>query len=51
MDFEINLWNFVENLKYMVMGMAGVIAVIGIIILITVCLAKVTAPKEKNQQQ
>ncbi|MBR2916835.1 MAG: oxaloacetate decarboxylase [Clostridia bacterium] len=43
---NINLWNFVENLKYMGMGMLGIIAVIGVIILITVVLSKATQNKE-----
>ncbi len=43
---NINLWNFVANLKYMGMGMLGIIAVIGVIILITVVLSKATQKKE-----
>lgn len=43
---NINLWNFVANLKYMGMGMLGIIAVIGVIILITVILSKATQKKE-----
>ena len=43
---NINLWNFVVNLKYMGMGMLGIIAVIGVIILITAILSKVTQKKE-----
>lgn len=39
---EINWMNFVENLKYMGMGMLGIFAVIGVIILITMFLNKVT---------
>ncbi len=45
---EMDLLNFVENLRYMGEGMLGILAVIGVIILITVILSKVTAPK--NQQ-
>ncbi len=43
---NINLWNFVANLKYMGMGMLGIIAVIGVIILITVILSKATQEKQ-----
>ena len=43
---NINLWNFIANLKYMGMGMLGIIAVIGVIILITVILSKVTQEKQ-----
>lgn len=38
--------NFVYNLKYMGMGMLGIIAVIGIIILVTVILSKASAKKQ-----
>ena len=47
---EINLMNFVANLKYMGMGMLGIIAVMGVIIIITTILSKVTAPKKNNNQ-
>lgn len=43
---NLNLMRFVENLKYMGMGMLGIIAVIGIIIIITLILSKLTSPKE-----
>ncbi len=43
---NINLWNFVENLRYMGEGMLGILVVIGIIITITVILSKITAPKK-----
>ncbi len=42
----MNLWNFVENLKYMGMGMLGILLVIGVIIVVTVILSKVTAEKK-----
>lgn len=45
---EINLWGFVENLKYMGLGMLGIIAVIGVIIIITMILSKLTAPKDEQ---
>ena len=42
----MNLWNFVANLKYMGMGMLGILLVIGVIIVVTVILSKITAPKK-----
>ena len=38
----MNLMNFVDNLYYMALGMAGIFLVIGIIILITMLLNKFT---------
>lgn len=38
----MNLMNFVDNLYYMAVGMAGIFLVIGIIILITIALNKFT---------
>lgn len=37
--------NFVYNLKYMGLGMLGIIIVIGVIILITMLLNKITTKK------
>jgi hypothetical protein len=48
---EINAWRFVESLKYMGMGMLGIIGVMAAIIIITMVLSKVTAPKKSNNQQ
>lgn len=42
----MNLWNFVANLKYMGMGMLGILFVIGVIIVVTMILSKITAPKQ-----
>lgn len=42
----MELWNFVENLKYMGMGMLGILLVIGVIIVVTMILSKLTAPKK-----
>ncbi|MBQ4145563.1 MAG: oxaloacetate decarboxylase [Clostridia bacterium] len=42
----MNLMNFVYNLKYMGVGMLGIFVVIGVIILITMFLNKVTENKE-----
>jgi hypothetical protein len=41
---------FVENLKYMGVGMIGIFAVIGVIILAVVVLNRVTAPKNKSDE-
>lgn len=43
---DINIMNFVTNLKYMGLGMLGIIIVIGVIILITMFLNKVTSKKQ-----
>ena len=43
---NINIMNFVTNLKYMGLGMLGIIIVIGVIILITMFLNKVTEKKQ-----
>ena len=42
---------FVENLKYMGVGMLGIFIVIGVIILSVVVLNKVTAPKKNNSEE
>ena len=40
--------NFVENLRYMGLGMLGIFIVIGVIAALTLILNAVTAPKEKE---
>ena len=42
---NMNLMNFVENLRYMGIGMLGIFVVIGVIILITMFLNKITENK------
>ena len=42
---------FVENLKYMGVGMLGIFIVIGVIILSVVVLNKVTSPRKKNTEE
>lgn len=42
---EFNPINFVENLKYMGIGLVGVFVIIGIIIGATYAIAKFSAPK------
>ena len=39
---QFNPMNFISNLKYMGLGMLGIFVVIGVIVLITVILNKVT---------
>ncbi len=46
---QFNTMAFVENLKYMGLGMLGIFIVIGVIILSVVVLNKVTAPKEDEE--
>ena len=49
---ETNYYAFVENLRYMGLGMLGIFIVIGVIILSVAVLNKVTAPKpEKKDEQ
>lgn len=43
---NMNFMNFVDNLKYMGIGMLGIFVVIGVIILITMFLNKITENKE-----
>ena len=42
--------NFVYFLKYMGIGMLGVFMIIGIIMLATYVIGKLTAPKQNKQQ-
>ena len=39
---------FVESLRYMGLGMLGIFAVMGLIIIVTVILNAVTAPKKEK---
>lgn len=39
--------NFIKNLNYMGMGMLGIFVVIGIIILTTMLLSRITSPKDQ----
>lgn len=43
---NINPMNFIYNLKYMGTGMLGILIVIGVIIILTMLLNKVTAKKK-----
>lgn len=43
---NINPINFIYNLKYMGTGMLGILIVIGVIIILTMLLNKVTAKKK-----
>ena len=44
-------YNFISSLTYMVSGMLGIFIVIGIIILITALLNRITAPRHDDDQQ
>ncbi len=44
---EFNAMRFVENLKYMGLGMLGIFVVIGLIVTVTVILNKATGKKDK----
>ena len=46
-NLQFEPMSFVENLKYMGLGMLGIFVVIGIIVCVTVLLNKVLAPKQK----
>lgn len=46
----MNVMNFVENLRYMGIGMLGIFIVIGVIILITMFLNKVTVKKTEDEE-
>lgn len=46
----MNFMNFVSNLRYMGIGMLGIFIVIGVIILITMFLNKVTAKKSDDEE-
>ena len=45
MEITFNPMNFVNNLSYMVSGMIGIFVVIGVIIIATLILNKVTKKK------
>ena len=47
----MNPMAFVENLKYMGVGMIGIFIVIGVIILSVVVLNKATSPKKKSDEE
>ena len=47
---EFNPMKFVEFLKYMGVGMLGVFIIIGIIILATYAIGKMTSNQEEEQQ-
>ena len=43
---NFNPMNFINNLRYMGLGMVGIFAVIGVIILVTVLLNKILSSKK-----
>ena len=44
-------YQFVENLRYMGIGMLGVFMIIGIIVMSTYLIGKLTAPKKDMEKQ
>ncbi|MBE6694021.1 MAG: hypothetical protein E7589_04585 [Ruminococcaceae bacterium] len=48
-SFMFEPYNFVDNLKYMLSGMVGILVVIGLIVTVTVILNKVTGRGGKNK--
>ena len=48
--FDFNAFRFVENLKFMGVGMLGVFIIIGIIIISTYVIGAATTKKPKNDQ-
>ena len=50
MNFYFEPMNFVTNLQYMGLGMIGIFAVIGVIILVTAALNKATAKKSDEEE-
>ncbi len=50
-DISFNPMAFVENLKYMGQGMLGIFVVIGIIIVFTMILAKVSSKIGKKNDE
>ena len=49
--FTANPMNFILNLKYMGMGMLGIFIVMGVIILVTTILNRITQKKEKDEEK
>ncbi|MBQ3140915.1 MAG: oxaloacetate decarboxylase [Clostridia bacterium] len=47
MDFFFEPMNFIENLKYMGVGMLGIFIVIGLIMVVVMLLNKFIRPKNK----
>lgn len=48
---SIDPMNFVENLRYMGLGMLGIFIVIGVIMLLTILLNKLTAKEDASEQK
>ena len=48
MNFEFNPMNFVSSLEYLAKGMLGIMVVMGVIILVTMLLNKISAKKKKE---
>lgn len=51
-ELSFNLMNFVDNLKYLGLGMLGIGLVIGVIIIVTMLITKVaTAIEDKKEEK
>ena len=48
MNFEFNPMNFVSSLAYLAKGMIGIMVVMGVIILTTVLLNKISTKKNED---
>ena len=48
MNFEFNPMNFVSSLEYLAKGMLGIMVVMGVIILVTMLLNKISTKKKKE---
>lgn len=48
---SIEPMNFVENLRYMGLGMLGIFIVIGVIMLLTMLLNKLTEKEDASEQK
>lgn len=51
MAYCMNPMNFIYNLKYLGLGMLGIAAVIGLIILLTVLMLKIASVKGKTENR
>lgn len=45
-DFRFEPWNFITSLKYMLVGMIGIFAIIGLIMIVTSLLNKIKGKKK-----
>ena len=50
MNFEFHPMNFVYSLEYLGKGMLGILVVMGVIILVTMLLNKLSSKKKKDDE-